>query len=414
MTESPSPDDPRSSAPKTTFRLNEERAAPALSIPGTLAGNLGEPIHLRNVNLCGVSAESVRGPSHVKIWTRLALISDDPLFHKIAENLCAAIVLLTEQAGAAVNLGRADTVLLVIRPDNTAELWVDTAAVALLVMIKRKMQPGSVVLEKDIADVTGVAFPLVDIGPRDRVLCLFRTDWRFALFFDFNPEGNLDTANLRRTLGTLYRNLKYRHIYDIITNEAVFDRLISSGWFPFAEIIGTEFRSLASCCEAEFELADTEAKLIRKFGRERLDRMLSRWLVKPHFASKEPLLKRAVDAFEAGDPITAIKIVLTEIEGVLANAYRGAHGRGAKLRKLLEFATLSAERKAGGPDTLLLPSAFARYLTSYTFADFDPAGPAGSAASRHTVSHGAAAAESYTQVRALQALLTLDQIAFYT
>jgi hypothetical protein len=33
---------------------------------------------------------------------------------------------------------------------------------------------------------------------------------------------------------------------------------------------------------------------------------------------------------------------------------------------------------------------------------------------RHAVGHGAALAESYTLVRALQALLTLDQLAFYT
>jgi hypothetical protein len=38
----------------------------------------------------------------------------------------------------------------------------------------------------------------------------------------------------------------------------------------------------------------------------------------------------------------------------------------------------------------------------------------GQAGSRHAVGHGAAAADSYTDARALQALLTIDQLAFYT
>lgn len=33
--------------------------------------------------------------------------------------------------------------------------------------------------------------------------------------------------------------------------------------------------------------------------------------------------------------------------------------------------------------------------------------------SRHSVGHGAAAATAYTMERALQALLTLDQVSFY-
>jgi len=39
---------------------------------------------------------------------------------------------------------------------------------------------------------------------------------------------------------------------------------------------------------------------------------------------------------------------------------------------------------------------------------------AGTAGSRHAVGHGAAAQESYTMPRALLAILTLDQLAFYT
>ena len=84
------------------------------------------------------------------------------------------------------------------------------------------------------------------------------------------------------------------------------------------------------------------------------------------------------------------------------------------LRELLAFAQASPEQRAGGPDTLLFPAAFGRYLAAHTFANFDPVAGTGTAGSRHAVGHGAAAQDSYTMTRALQAILTLDQLAFYT
>ncbi|MBL7205716.1 MAG: hypothetical protein ISS63_15530 [Desulfobacteraceae bacterium] len=147
----------------------------------------------------------------------------------------------------------------------------------------------------------------------------------------------------------------------------------------------------------------------------RTERILERWIAKPHFAAKTDLLKAAMTAFRNQEPIAAIKILLTEIEGVLNEAHRVTHdGKGAKLKDLLVFAEASAERKAGGTDTLLFPKAFSRYLREYTFANFDPSAQTGAAGSRHAVGHGAASQESYTMPRALQAILTLDQLAFYT
>jgi hypothetical protein len=378
-----------------------------------LVRNIGEPIKLTGVNMRAVLAKPVAGEGKAEVWHRLSLTSDDPLFHRVIEHLDATITSYAREAGSFVNLKRADTVLLVIRPDDSAELWVDTAAISMQAIIKRDAPSGTVLFESDIADVLGMTFPLVEIRPADRIVCFFRQDWRFALHFDFNPKGNFSLDKIAKSLGTLHRNLKYRHLYDVIENETVFTRLIQAGWFPFVEIIPSEFRQLAALCEDGLDFRAFEADIVAKFNLQRLDRMFQRWNAKPHLAPREKLLAAAVAAFIRNDPIAVIKIILTEIEGILADAYRAAYGRGAKIKKLLEFAAASAEDKSGGSNTLLLSEAFARYLARYTFANFDPRGPAGTAGSRHAVGHGAAAAETYTQVRALQALLTLDQIAFY-
>ncbi|WP_441234484.1 hypothetical protein [Bradyrhizobium sp. 930_D9_N1_4] len=386
----------------------------SLPKPGLLVGNIAEPIKLSDLQLNGVSAGAARGGDTIQVWTRLYVTSDDRFFHLAVESLNAHIEYVARKSGRSVNLKRADTVLLVVHPDNTGDLWVDAAAMALQIMVKRNMAAGTVVFENDIADVNGMSFPLVQIGKEDRVVCLFREGWRFALFFDFNPDGEFSVPDMQRDLGTLYRRLKYRDLYDAIADEAIFTRLVAAGWFPFVEIIGSEFRSLANTCEAGFELDDEEAKILARFDAERIERMFSRWMAKPHFAGKERFLRSALKSFADGDAIPVLKIALTEIEGILGDAYHKIHGTRVKINKLLDFAIASAEAKTGQSDTLLFPAAFAHYLKSHTFANFDPTTRTGNVSSRHAVGHGAAAAETYTMVRALQALLTLDQLAFYT
>lgn len=392
-----------------------EEAAPAqAAVLG--ARNLGEPLRFKDVQpISGFTAEAAKPGQAVKIWTRLSLTSDEPLFHRLVDGLDGVIRHMAEKAGAGVNLRRADTILLVLKPDNSAELWVDTAAVTMRCAVKRAIAARTVVFENDIADVTGMSFPCVEIGVQDRVLCLFREGWSFGLAFDFNHEGQLDLEGFQTTLGTLHRRLRYRHLYETVTNPTVFDSLVAAGWFPFVEIITAEFRDLAQQAEAGFDVAEIEPKIISTFNAARLGHLLERWAAKPHFAARASLLKEAIEAFTAQKPASVIKIVLTEIEGVLNDAHKAAHGgQGAKIRDLLAFAQASAEQRAGGPDTLFFPAAFGRYLVAHTFANFDPVAGTGTAGSRHAVGHGAASQDSYTMTRALQAILTLDQLAFYT
>jgi hypothetical protein len=381
--------------------------------PGELIRNLGKPILLTSVQLSGVTAQAARQGEQVQVWTRLMMTSDEKHFHRIAQGLVAALEFCLKQDAKTAALRRATTILLVIRHDESAELWVDTAASSIQVMMKRDMQAGSVVFENDVGDVTGMDFPLVEIGESDKVVCLFREGWRFGLYFDFNPNQKFDRERMSRSLGTLHRVMRYRHLYDVFSEEQLLDRVVKSGWFPFVEIL-SEFKEISDLCASGFELDDAERKILEAFNSERLERMFSRWMTRPHFKQKEALLRSALNTYLAGEPIATIKIALTEIEGLLSAAYRAEHGKGAKIKKLLDFAVSSAEKRAGEPNTLLFPTGFGGYLKTYTFADFDPEGANGAAGSRHAVGHGAAVADTYTQVRALQALLTIDQIAFCT
>jgi hypothetical protein len=132
---------------------------------------------------------------------------------------------------------------------------------------------------------------------------------------------------MQRDLGTLHRQLKYRDLYDAVSDQKIFAKLVAAGWFPFVEIIGSEFRSLADSCEAGFELDNEQARILAKFDSERIERMFGRWMAKAHFAGKERLLRSALKSFSEGDAIPVLKIALTEIEGILGDAYRKIHGK---------------------------------------------------------------------------------------
>lgn len=381
---------------------------------GVLAGNLGAPILLSEVNLCGVLAAPAQPGETASVWTRMMLTSSDPLFHEIVPHLAGAVEAIARSQGKGVSLAHHSTVLLVVRPDDEAELWLDTAAVvADSVLRSASVKAGTVLFERDIADVTGMWFPLVEIGPQDRILCLFREGWRFALFFDFNPDSDLDVRGARRALGTLLRRLRYARLFSVLAHERKFPVLVQAGWFPFLELLGQEFSELVAQLENGFDLPPKEEALVAKFDTERLDRMFDRWMVREHFKERETILRSGVNAFRAQDPVGAIKTILTEIEGVLSDAcFRLTGERTHRMPKLLNFIEQAAVTRAGGPDTLFFPAEFARYLRDYTFAGFEPG--AAKTASRNAVGHGALPADQYTMVRALQAILTLDQLAFYT
>ncbi|UYO38998.1 hypothetical protein KQX62_20095 [Rhodopseudomonas palustris] len=377
--------------------------------------NLGEPILLKEVNIHGIAAKYARGGENLEVWTRIVASSDQKLFHDVVGNLVGAIEQCARQSGSHIKLDTANTILVVIRPDNSAELWVDAAAVVHETTLKRPgpLSAGTVLFENDIVDVQGMWFPLVDIGSNDRIICIFREGWRFGLLFDGNSKDQLSIADAKRDMGGLYRRMKYADLYAAMSHQPTFGRLVEAGWFPFLELMDGEFAKLIAVCQAGFELDEDEARLVEAFSEARLERMFERWMQRPHLKIREAILRSAINAFKSRDPVSVIKNVLTEIEGVLADAYFQTHGEHSrKITKLLDFAVGFAEQRAG-KDTLYFPSEFATYLRNYAFSDFDRHRADG-AVSRHAVGHGALAASQYTMPRALQALLTLDQFVFYT
>jgi len=371
----------------------------------------GRPIRLAEVLIDGISANAAREGEMVQMWQRLAVTSDDPNFHSFVEGL-DAVLAVNKIGGEGPRLSSTNHALIVIHADNSADVWVDNLAISIQALVLRDVRKGEAVYLQDIGDIRGVKVGGVKFCPDDKIFFLFRDAWRFGFYMNTSKKFDVDEMSL--ALAMLYRKMRYAHLYDAISNQPLFDRIVSEGWFPFAEIIGGEFRKLLEYARAGWPLDSANDLVLAAFDENRLDRMLTRWMARPHFAAKRPLLEEAIKAFKEHRPVSVLKIVLTEIEGILADAHKAERGKRAKLPALLQFAKEAAVRRSGAPDSLLLPDAFGLYLSGYTFRNFNPETEDGTAGSRHAVGHGAAESTSYTQARALQAILTLDQLALAT
>jgi hypothetical protein len=253
----------------------------------------------------------------------------------------------------------------------------------------------------------------VTILPTDKIIACLKAGWRFLLAFDLS--GTLDLPTFQKNLARVYRYLMFREEYAVLENQELFDTLLSNGWFPFSEMIGVDFRKL----ETAFRYADIPEKKVSYlsdvhagFSKERLDRLMDYWWRSPQLSTKKAILSEAVAAYIEGKYISCIKILYSEIEGVVRLQYHKESGHGPTFSELRQFIAAKARKRSPDPGSLGFPAVFAEYLDRNIFANFDL--DAGTVVlSRHSAEHGVAGPEAYDRDRALQAILTLDQIRFY-
>ncbi len=368
-------------------------------------------LQLTDVNVFGFSAENIEKGGVGRLLVRASFTSDQPQFYDLMKSVDSLISGRAKVAGAAILLNKVHSLLLVVHADHTADLYLNDFQMFVEVRAKRGMQAGEAVSSAAFADIRRARLPEIGLEPRDKILVCFKVGWKFALFFDLQDERDLDIEEMELRLGELYRKLEFQDIYESVRNEKTFGVLLEAGWFPFVEVIGGEFENLLRAYRDEFEIQCQEERLLAAFDDERIDFLAERWGTKPSYGGRRKILESGLAAFKRGDPVACLKVLLTEIEGVLRDTHIVERGQNASVKKLLEYAAESGIRKAGGEQTLFLPRQFLSYLSEYTYASFDPMEEV--ALSRHSAGHGAAEEESYTMTRALQAILTLDQIWFY-
>ncbi len=382
--------------------------------------------HFENVqNLAGFAAENVKGGETVKVLTRASLTSDDQEFYQYSESI--SNIFLNKKR---IQIDNVYQFLVIIHQDLSADLYVNDFGVLVEIKAKRDIKAGEAVTQGDIADIRKVKFQDIEIVDTDKVIYCFKVGWRFGLFFDLTPRiqpakatqaiatEKLDVEKLYLSIGELRRYLSFYHVYKVLESETHFDEMMKDGWFPFVEILADEYKKLSEVYQSKFDFENKVKNIVDSFNEERIKKITEKWWKNQIFSDKKSLIEAGVNAYLQNNQdgfVNCIKNLWTEIEGILRKLYHSETGKGdgIKAADLIAHIVEKAKNKSGSDYSLLLPLPFLKYLQDVVFANFNvESGKVDM--SRNASSHGVAEANQYTKDRALQLILVLDQIYFYS
>ena len=310
--------------------------------------------------------------------------------------------------------------LIIIHKDLSAELYINKVPMLLKVLSKDAIKAGEILKINKIANITELIFDEINISESDSIIFCFKRGWKFGLFFDLSQihsKHKLDVNKLYKYLGSCYRYLTFQEEYLVLENEQIFQKLFLDGWFPFIQLLGGEYKKLAEL----YAKPDKEifqllmSKFIDNFNYERIYSFVNNWWKMAIFEEKKEILLSGIDAYlkdQKSGYITSIKTLYSEIEGIIRLSYFNSKDKNPKFSQLLSYVKEKGKTKFFSRDSLGFPDVFFNYLQHIIFKDFNlKTGEID--ISRHSTSHGVAKADTYTKIKALQGILTLDQMYFY-
>ncbi len=368
-----------------------------------------KPIIRDGIKIDGIAGETIPKDANGTIIQKSFIASGDKNFERYCNSILGLV--LGNSQNETLN-----KVLVVIKKDDRAIIYQDFP-LKFQIRAKKAVKAFQIIYQNDIIDITGVEFSdaifNLDIENGDKFIWLFRTNWKFGLYFDFSAR--LDISKLSGELAECYKRLAYFDLYSFLENEKRVKDLINEGWFPFVQLVGSRFQNLMDYYADEKKYSFQVERIVEYFGKDDLLELSSDWWNNSLLNEKRDILEAGIEAYfqdtKAGY-INAIKTISTEIEGIIRIAYFRDFGKQPSTLEIKQYITSLGEKKFSSVGSLGFPKLFYEYLNISIFKGFDlQAGEIPS--SRHSFAHGVAKLENYNQIRALQLLLTLDQIYFY-
>lgn len=376
-------------------------------------------------DLAGFAVENGKGKETIAVLARASLTSDEPDFYQYSEHI-SNIFLSKKQ----IQIDGVYQFLVLIHSDLSADLYVNDFPVSMEIKAKRDLGAGETVMLDDVADIRKVKFTEIEVKDTDKIIYCFKIGWRFGLFFDLSsrvqppdapepiPVEKLDIEKTELALGELRRYLTFYHIYKVLESETQFSEMMKDGWFPFVEILSGEYKNLSRAYQDKFDFENKVKTIVDSFGEDRIKKITNKWWKNKIFSDKRALIEAGINAYLQNDQdgfVNCIKNLSTEVEGILRKVYHSETGKGdgVKSPDLINHIVEKGKISSGSDYSLLLPLPFLEYLQNVVFANFNvESGKVDM--SRNASSHGVAEIQQYTKDRALQLILILDQIYFYS
>ena len=204
-----------------------------------------------------------------------------------------------------------------------------------------------------------------------------------------------------------YRTEQDTHILSYLMGRL--DRL--RGWFPFQRILGKEFENLYNHISksSNENLYLPYLPIINAFDNHRINEMISGWKQTEVLPYKE--LEIGLKHYQNQDPFSSIHVLIPYIEGIVRHTL-DSKSKSMKQLAISEKISKDLERKLHATDdNSLYITGFKSYLENTWFSPFSN-NETLYTMSRNTVSHGIGQYEEYTLEKALQLILTIDQLYY--
>ena len=185
------------------------------------------------------------------------------------------------------------------------------------------------------------------------------------------------------------------------------------GWFPFQRILGEEFENLYNDINKSLNenLNLPHLQIINAFDNHRLNEMLSDWSEVEVLPHKQ--LETGLKHYQNQDPFSSIHVLIPYIEGIV----RKTLNNGLESIDQPTIREKISEDLKGilhtTEDNTLYIKAFKSYLKHIWHSSFSNSyNELLSPINRNTVSHGINMYEEFTMEKALQLILTIDQLSY--
>jgi len=364
--------------------------------------------------MSGFSVSNARPGEKVDLLANAFLTSDDNDFHRYMNLIYNYYLSKTGMPARTIH-----RFVIVLHQDLKADIYLNDFQMMMHTRYKRKISIGEKVYINDIADIDQVSFPEVSISEKDCIIYCFREGWKFGLYFDFKqflpPETKLNIANLNKVLGKCHSYLLFKNVYDTLQNEIRLSEMSKDGWFPFIQLLGSDYDLLFEIYENKFDFENRIQKFVNGFTKDRIEKFIQYWWENSIFSEKKSILEAGIKGYAENTAegfITCIKTIYSEIYGILTIFYFYKYQKAGKIRDLIQEIKNEVVIKTASDLSLLLPKNFGDYLENVFFKNFNLETDELDL-SRHSVDHGLAKVEDYNKMKALQGILILDQLSFY-
>ncbi|WP_437587809.1 hypothetical protein [Sorangium sp. So ce1000] len=301
-----------------------------------------------------------------------------------------------------------DHLVAVIRPDCTATVYINEIGIVTTCQAKEEIQGGQPVRLNQIADISRLRLPGVEVPQDAGLIVVISFRWRKGMFFDCTPlaDKRHREYDIERLLAKQWTYLVYQHRIRI--SDAQWEELFKQKWFPFNSLSDDLVRLMLTYAQrgASIDLLNSD---VEKETRSRCSQLLSKVQKRSYFRDHAGVIAKAIEHFEAGDYISCTCLLYPRIEGVM-RSYHAAIAAGEHItQKTLAKSAVADPHSRRHELSLLMPEKFRQFLEQVYFASFNPSNVTD--VSRNTISHGVAPESAMSLKAALLGILIVDQLA---